>query len=100
MMALATLPKYRAISFRGWPFFVPGLLVSSTQEGDTMTNLDVRKQDELNDCLSDSITVANLLVDGSNEADPIDPGTVSWAGHMVGERLRKVRELLSEGGAS
>ena len=65
-----------------------------------MTTLDVRKQDDLNDCLSDSITVANLLVDGSNEADPIDPGTVSWAGHMIGTKLRRANELLAEGSAS
>ena len=65
-----------------------------------MIALEVAQQDELNNCLTDSITLADLLVDGSHENDPIAPYTVSHAGHIIGTQLRRVEELLSKGGAS
>jgi hypothetical protein len=56
--------------------------------------------DELDNCLSNSITLANLLVDGSDIGDPIDSQTVRRAGHMIGERLRRAEKIISDGGAS
>ena len=55
------------------------------------------RQDELNDCLRSAITVAELLVDGSHESDPIAPYTVQNAGDMIADTLRRARDLIEEG---
>ena len=48
-----------------------------------MINLDVCQQDEFNHCLTNAITLAELLVDGSRESDPIAPYTVHAPGLNV-----------------
>ena len=40
MMALDMLPKYRAISFRGWPFFVPAGFFKPRERGSNMAIKD------------------------------------------------------------
>ena len=65
-----------------------------------MTTLDISPQDELENCLTDSKTLADLLADGSHEGQPIGAETVSNAAHMIGTNLRRVEELLSKGGES
>ncbi len=62
-----------------------------------MINLDVCQQDEFNHCLTNAITVAELLVDGSHESDPIAPLTVQNAGDMIADSLRRARDLIEEG---
>ena len=61
-----------------------------------MTDLDTT-QYELNDCLNNAITVAELLVDGSNPSDPIAPHTVANAGDMIADTLRRARGIIEEG---
>ena len=56
----------------------------------------VQIEDELNDCLTEAITLADLLLNGSKDVDPIDPETVAYAGHMIGARLRRAKELLGD----
>ena len=62
-----------------------------------MINLDVTQLDEFNQCLTNAITVAELLVDGSHESDPIAPLTVQNAGDMIADTLRRARDLIDEG---
>jgi len=65
-----------------------------------MTTPDISPQDELENCLTDSKTLADLLADCSHEGQPIGAVTVSNAAHMIGTNLRRVEELLAEGSAS
>ncbi len=65
-----------------------------------MTTRDVSPKDELENRLTDSKTLADLLIDGSHVGQPIGAETVSNAAHMIGINLRRVEELLAEGSAS
>ncbi len=62
-----------------------------------MINLNVNQQDEFNHCLTNAITVAELLVDGSHENDPIAPYTVANAGDMMADSLRRATDIIEEG---
>ncbi len=62
-----------------------------------MINLDVCQQDEFNHCLTNAITVAELLVDGSHESDPIAPYTVQNAGDMIADSMKRARDIIDEG---
>ena len=62
-----------------------------------MIDLDITQQDEFNQCLTDAITVAELLVDGSHESDPIAPRTIQHAGDMIADSVKRARDIIEEG---
>ncbi len=73
MKALAILPKYRAISFRGWPFFVPGWFYLS-EEIMALTKADFEILDlfnEMSDIQKEQFTEMTRLVGSRGDGGEI-----------------------------
>ena len=129
MKALATLPKYRAISFRGWPFFVPAgflnLLRGITMSEQTAQNGDnlpihgipedvasifknrseaspLQRLQDIQFELHKLHCVAKLL-DGSDLIPDPEHGSISLIGSQLSEAIDRVSEVcnaIEQGGAS
>ena len=55
-------------------------------------NISIDALDEISNCISDCITLANLM-EARDVRYPIPEGTTAYAGRMIGEKLRQVQQL-------
>ena len=62
-------------------------------------NISIDALDEINDCIMDCITIADLI-QAHDVTYPIPERTIVRAGYMIANMLRRVEELQSAGGAS
>ncbi len=62
-------------------------------------NISIDALDEIDDCITDCITIADLI-QAHDVGYPIPERTIVRAGYMIANMLRRVEELQSAGGAS